>query len=57
MGSFSLRRKASLAIQLTGKASTRELIVTVPQSDTGELVEYTKVYELGLVKEFGKLLL
>lgn len=31
------------------------MLVTVPQTDTGGLVEYTKVYELSLVKEFGKL--
>ncbi len=29
--------------------------MTVPQTDTGELVEYTKVTELASVKEFGKL--
>ena len=28
----------------TRKASMRELLVTVPQTDTGRLVEYTKVY-------------
>lgn len=34
-----------------------ELVVTVPQSDTGGLVENTKVYELSHVKELGNLLL
>jgi hypothetical protein len=34
-----------------------ELFVTVPQTDTGRLVEYTKVIESSFVKEFGKLTL
>lgn len=56
MKSHVLRRLAILNILFTGKSSMREILVTVPQTDTGELVEYTKVYELSLVKEFGKIL-
>ncbi len=56
MQSFCLRAKAILAILLTRKFSMPELLVTVPQTDTGGLVEYTKGDGLFLVKEFGKLL-
>ena len=31
--------------------------MTVPQTDTGWLVEYTKVLEITLVKELGNILL
>ena len=29
--------------------------MTVPQTDTGDRVEYTKVYEIIVLKELGKL--
>jgi hypothetical protein len=42
-------------ILLTGKASMLENQITVPQTDTGKQVEYTKVTGLLFVKELGKL--
>jgi hypothetical protein len=40
---------------LPGKASYLVMRVTVPQTDTGRLVEYTKALERTLVKELGKI--
>ena len=40
---------------LPGKASYLVITVTVPQTDTGRQVEYTKALERTLVKELGKL--
>jgi hypothetical protein len=40
---------------LPGKASYLVMLVTVPQTDTGRLVEYTKALERTLVKELGKI--
>ena len=37
------------------KAAKLMIILTVPQTDTGRQVEYTKVFERTLVKELGKL--
>ena len=37
------------------KSSQSEYYVSVPQTDTGELVEYTKVDERTSLKELGKL--
>jgi hypothetical protein len=47
--------QAIISILVTGKSSKPELGATVPQSDTGGLVEYTKVYELSHAKELGNL--
>ena len=38
----------------TGKVSMLGILITVPQTDTGEQVENTKVTELFFVKELGK---
>jgi hypothetical protein len=54
MKSFALRSRAILAILSAGKSSKREILKTVPQTDTGRKVENTKVYELFIVKELGK---
>ena len=40
---------------LPGKASYLVMNVTVPQTDTGRLVEDTKALERTLVKELGKI--
>ncbi len=40
---------------LPRKASKGVVSVTVPQTDTGRRVEYTKALERTLVKELGKL--
>ena len=40
---------------LPGKASYLVIVVTVPQTDTGRQVEYTKALERTLVKELGKI--
>ncbi len=40
---------------LPGKASYTFTSVTVPQTDTGRQVEYTKALERTLVKELGKI--
>ncbi len=40
---------------LPGKASYSFSKVTVPQTDTGRQVEYTKALERTLVKELGKI--
>ena len=40
---------------LPGKASYLVIEVTVPQTDTGRQVEYTKALERTLVKELGKI--
>ena len=40
---------------LPGKASYPFTSVTVPQTDTGRQVEYTKALERTLVKELGKI--
>ena len=40
---------------LPGKSSCIFTLVTVPQTDTGRLVEYTKALERTLVKELGKI--
>ena len=40
---------------LPGKASYLVIMVTVPQTDTGRQVEYTKALERTLVKELGKI--
>ena len=40
---------------LPGKASYLVILVTVPQTDTGRQVEYTKALERTLVKELGKI--
>ena len=40
---------------LPGKASYTFTLVTVPQTDTGRQVEYTKALERTLVKELGKI--
>ena len=37
------------------KPLSDELQVTVPQTDTGRWVEYTKAREITLVKELGKI--
>ncbi len=37
------------------KTSQSEYYISVPQTDTGELVEYTKVDERTFLKELGKL--
>ena len=44
-GSQSSRAEAILNTWFAGKTSKRDLLATVPQTDTGVLVEYTKVYE------------
>ena len=41
--------------KLPRKISRAKLIVTVPQTDTGGWVEYTKAHERTLVKELGKI--
>ena len=41
--------------RLPGKASYLVMVATVPQTDTGRLVEYTKALERTLVKELGKI--
>ena len=40
---------------LPGKASYLVVMATVPQTDTGRQVEYTKALERTLVKELGKI--
>ena len=40
---------------LPGKASYTFTLLTVPQTDTGRQVEYTKALERTLVKELGKI--
>ena len=50
----SFGRKLTL-ITLTRKASTRDMQVTVPKTDTGRRGEYPQVLEVTLVKELGKL--
>ena len=40
---------------LPGKSSYTFTLVTVPRTDTGRLVEYTKALERTLVKELGKI--
>ena len=40
---------------LPGKASYAFTLATVPQTDTGRQVEYTKALERTLVKELGKI--
>ena len=40
---------------LPGKSSYTFILVTVPQTDTGRQVEYTKALERTLVKELGKI--
>ncbi len=40
---------------LPGKSSYTFTLVTVPQTDTGRQVEYTKALERTLVKELGKI--
>ena len=40
---------------LPRKASYLDMSPTVPQTDTGRLVEYTKALERTLVKELGKI--
>ncbi len=37
------------------KSSKRMAVLSVPQTDTGRQVENTKVFEITLVKELGKL--
>ncbi len=54
MQSFVFRGKAILMVQSAGKSSMWEIYLTVPQTATGELDENSKVYELILLKEFGK---
>jgi hypothetical protein len=55
MKNQSLRAEMISDILLTGKASMLENQITVPQTDTGKQVEYTKVTGLLFVKELGKL--
>ena len=50
----SFGRKLTLNT-LTRKASTRDMQVTVPETDTGRRGEYPQVLEVTLVKELGKL--
>ena len=40
---------------LPGKASKLQVLVTVPETDTGGQVENTEAIERTLVKELGKL--
>ena len=40
---------------LPGKASKLQVLVTVPETDTGGQVENTKALERTLVKELGKI--
>ena len=40
---------------LTRKAVFRDYLVPVPETDTGRQVEYTKVREITLSKELGKM--
>ena len=40
---------------LPGKSSYTFILATVPQTDTGRQVEYTKALERTLVKELGKI--
>ena len=40
---------------LPGKAASHNLYETVPQTDTGGQVEYTKAHERTRVKELGKM--
>ncbi len=56
MKSQSLRTEAIPNILSARKTSMLEKLVTVPQTDTGELVENTKVAEIIFVKELGKLI-
>ena len=42
-------------VKFPGKASQRETIKSVPQTNTGGLVEKTKVSELTFVKELGNI--
>ena len=54
-GRCGLRAKPDgLMLDCREKALAR-LVVPVPQTDTGGLVEYTKVDERTFVKELGKL--
>ena len=41
--------------KLPGKSSYTFILATVPQTDTGRQVEYTKALERTLVKELGKI--
>ena len=52
-GSFGFREATDP--MLPRKASKGVKAVTVPQTDTGRRVEYTKALERTLVKELGKL--
>ena len=54
MKSQSLRTAMIYVILPTGKVSMLGILITVPQTDTGEQVENTKVTELFFVKELGK---
>ena len=40
---------------LTRKTVFQDFLVPVPETDTGRLVEYTKVREITLSKELGKM--
>ena len=51
----SLTGRKVIDSMLPGKASYTFTLVTVPQTDTGRLVEYTKALERTLVKELGKI--
>ena len=51
----SLTGRKVIYSMLPGKASYTFTLVTVPQTDTGRLVEYTKALERTLVKELGKI--
>ena len=51
----SLKGRKVVDSMLPGKSSYTFTLATVPQTDTGRLVEYTKALERTLVKELGKI--
>lgn len=55
MGRGGYGRSGLTQARLPRKASRRAKRATVPQTDTGGMVEYTKARERNLVKELGNL--
>jgi hypothetical protein len=55
MSSDSVRSREVIDPMLPRKTSKRDILVTVPQTDSGGRVEYTKALVRTVVKELSKL--